>query len=135
MDSITLIVAALAAGAGLGVHGTASAMVRDACAGLKALVRRGLGGGPGAEWVLARHEQALQTWQAPFIAELAETGADSDRDLIAAADALLHLVSEAKGEPGKYTFDVRRLGACTSGTTAGRTARSAFRQAVRGRGR
>jgi hypothetical protein len=134
MDPITLIVAALAAGAGLGVD-TASAMVRDACAGLKALAKKGLGGGPGAEWVLAKHEQALQTWQAPFIAELAETGADSDRDLIAAAEALLHLVSEAKGEPGKYTFDVRELRACTSGTTTGRTAHSTFRPAARGRGR
>jgi hypothetical protein len=107
MDPITLIVTALAAGAALGVKDTASAMVTDAYAGVKALVKKRLGEGPGAELVLARHEQAPETWQAPLMAELAETGADGDRDLIAAAQALLDLVGEAEGRAGKYTADVR----------------------------
>jgi hypothetical protein len=106
MDPITLIVTALAAGAALGVKDTASAMVRDAYAGLKALVRKRLGDGPGTELVLANHEQAPETWQAPLMAELAETGADRDRDLIAAAQALLDLVGKAGGSR-KYTVDVR----------------------------
>jgi len=96
----------LAAGAALGVQDSASAMVKDAYASLKALVRRRLGGDPGAELVLARHEQAPETWQAPLMAELARTGADGDGDLIAAAKALLDLVGEAGGA-GKYTVDVR----------------------------
>ena len=107
MDPITLIVTALAAGAALGTQDTVSAMVKDAYAGLKALVKKRLGGGPAAELVLARHEQAPETWQAPLMAELAETGADGDRDLIAAAQALLDLVGEAEGRAGKYTADVR----------------------------
>ncbi len=78
-------------------------MVKDAYARLKAMVKRRLGGDPGAEMVLARHEQAPETWQAPLMAELARTGADGDGDLIAAAKALLDLVSQA----GKYTVDVR----------------------------
>jgi hypothetical protein len=105
MDPITLIVTALAAGAALGVQDTVSAMVKDAYAGLKALVRKRLGGGPGAELVLTRHEQAPETWQAPLMAELAEAGADSDRDLIAAAQALLDLVAGAEGRTAKYTVD------------------------------
>ena len=56
--------------------------------------------------VLAKHEQAPETWQAPLMAELAQTGADSDRDLIAAAKALLDLVG-GLGKAGKYTVDVR----------------------------
>ena len=107
MDPITLIVTALAAGAALGAQDTVSAMVRDAYAGLKVLVKRRLGGRPGAELVLASHEQAPETWQAPLMAELAETGADGDRDLIAAAQALLDLVGGAEGRTGKYTVDVR----------------------------
>jgi hypothetical protein len=103
MDPITLIVTALTAGAALGVQDTASAMVKDAYAGLKALVRRRLGGDPGAEMMLARHEQAPDTWQAPLRAELARTGAEGDADLIAAARTLLDLV----GESGKYVVDVR----------------------------
>jgi hypothetical protein len=107
MDPITLIVTALAAGAALGVTDTASAMVKDAYAGLKTLVKERLGGGPGAELVLTRHEQAPEAWQAPLMAELAETGAERDRDLIAAAKALLDLIGESRGEAGKYTVDVR----------------------------
>jgi len=106
MDPITLIVTALAAGAALGLQDTASAMVKDAYAGLKALVRRRLGGDQSAELVLSRHEQAPETWQAPLMAELARAGADGDGDLIAAAKALLDLVGEA-GRAGKYTVDVR----------------------------
>ncbi len=106
MDPITLIVTALAAGAALGVQDTASAMVKDAYASLKALVRRRLGGDPGAELVLTRHEHAPETWQAPLMAELARAGADGDGDLIAAAKALLDLAGEAGGA-GKYTVDAR----------------------------
>jgi hypothetical protein len=106
MDPITLIVTALAAGAALGVQDTASAMVKDAYASLKALVRRRLGGDPGAELVLSRHEKAPETWQAPLMAELARAGADGDGDLVAAAKVLLDLVGEAGGA-GKYTVDVR----------------------------
>ncbi len=106
MDPITLIVTALAAGAALGVQDTASAMVQDAYSGLKALVRRRLGGDPGAELVLSRHEQAPETWQVPLMAELARARADGDGDLIAAAKALLDLLGEAGGA-GKYTVDVR----------------------------
>lgn len=107
MDPITLIVTALAAGAALGAQDTVSAMVKDAYAGLKALAKKRLGGRPGAELVLARHEQAPETWQAPLMAELAETGADGDRDLIAAAQALLDLIGGAEGRAGKYTVDAR----------------------------
>jgi hypothetical protein len=106
MDPITLIVTALAAGAALGVQDTASAVVRDAYASLKALVKRRLGGDPGAELVLSRHEQAPETWKAPLIAELAQAGADGDSDLIAAAKALLDLVDEAGGA-AKYVVDAR----------------------------
>jgi len=106
MDPITLIVTALAAGAALGAQDTVSAMVKDAYAGLKVLVKRRLGGRPGAELVLARHEQAPETWQAPLMAELAESGADGDRDLIAAAQAVLDLLGGADRRTGKFTVDM-----------------------------
>jgi hypothetical protein len=107
MDPITLIVTALAAGAALGVKDTASAAVKDAYTGLKVLVRNRLGGRQGAELVLARHEQAPETWQAPLMAELAGARADRDPDLIAAAQALLDLAGDAGGRAGKYTVDAR----------------------------
>jgi hypothetical protein len=107
MDPITLIVTALAAGAALGVKDTASSAVKDAYAGLKALVTKRLGGRPGAELVLAKHERAPATWQAPLMAELGEARADSDPDLVAAAQALMRLVDDAGARAGKYTVDVR----------------------------
>ena len=107
MDPVTLIVTALTAGAALVAQDAVSAMVTDAYAGLKALVKKRLGGRPGAELVLAGHEQAPERWQALLMAELAGSGADGDRDLITAAQALLDLVGEAKGQTGKYTVDAR----------------------------
>jgi hypothetical protein len=106
VDPITLIVTALVTGAAQGVRDDVSAMVKDAYASLKALVKKRLGGGADAELVLAKHEQSPGTWQAPLMAELAESGADRDHDLIAAAKALLDLASEAGGV-GKYTVDVQ----------------------------
>lgn len=107
MDPITLIVGALAAGAALGISDTASSAIKDAYAGLKALVRKRLGGRPGAELVLAKHEQAPETWRAPLMAELDEAGASHDAGLMAAAEALMRLVDEAGARAGKYTVDVR----------------------------
>ena len=107
VDPIALVVTALAAGAALGLKDTASSAVRDAYAGLKALVTKRLAGRPGAEVVLSQHEKAPQTWQAPLIAELDEAGAGDDLDLAAAARALMNLVDEAGARAGKYTVDVR----------------------------
>ena len=75
MDPITLIVTALAAGATLGVTETVSSAVNDAYASLRALVRKRFAGGPTAELVLARHETAPETWQAPLEAEMWEARA------------------------------------------------------------
>ncbi len=107
MDPITLIVTALASGAASGTADAASSAVKDAYAGLKALVGRRLGGRPDAELVLARHEQAPEVWQAPLVAELADAGADRDLDLVRAARALMTLVDGAGARAGKYTVDVR----------------------------
>jgi hypothetical protein len=107
MDPITLIVTALAAGAALGLKDTASSAIKDAYAGLKALARKRLAGRPDADVVLCQHEKAPQTWQAPLMAELDEAGADRDRDLVAAAQALMSLVDAAGAGAGKYTVDVR----------------------------
>ncbi len=107
MDPITLIVTALATGAALGITDTASSAVKDAYTKLKALVRKRLGGRPDAELVLARHEEAPETWRAPLMAELDQAGADYDSGLVAAAEALMRLVDKAGARAGKYAVDVR----------------------------
>jgi RIP homotypic interaction motif len=107
MDPITLIVTALAAGAALGITDAASSAIKDAYAGLKALVMKQLGSRPDAELVLARHEQAPETWRAPLMAELDQARAGDDARLVAAAEALMRLVDEAGARAGKYAVDVR----------------------------
>jgi hypothetical protein len=107
MDPITLIVAALAAGAASGLTDTASSAIKDAYAGLKALVRKKLGGGASTDMILAEHEQAPQTWKDPLAAKLAGAAADQDDSLIAAAQALMSLVDAAGAQAGKYSVDAR----------------------------
>jgi hypothetical protein len=108
MDPITLIVTALAVGAAQGLKDSASSAVRDAYAALKSLVKSRLAGRPNAEVLLARHEEAPETWQAPLMAELSEAGADRDADLATAAQALMNLVDEAGTRAGRYAVDARR---------------------------
>jgi hypothetical protein len=107
MDPITLIVTALAAGAASALQDGASAVVKDAYARLKALVTKRLADRPKGELVLAEHETAPQTWQAPLAAELSAVGANNDADLAAAAQALMSLVDEAGARSGKYVVAVR----------------------------
>jgi hypothetical protein len=107
MDPITLIVTALAAGAALGIKDSASSAVADAYAGLKSLVQKRLASRPDAVLVLARHEEAPETWQRPLIAELDSAGVAGDPDLVAAAQALMRLLDDSGTRTGKYTVDVR----------------------------
>src|SRR5262247_627540 len=95
MDPITLIVTALAAGAALGVKDTASAAVKDAYEGLKALVKKRFAGRRDGELVLARYEEAPDSWEGPLTAELTAVRADSDAKLVAAAQAVMRLADEA----------------------------------------
>ena len=101
MDPVTLIVTALAAGAVLGLKDVTSAAVKDAYAGLKALVKKRFAGRPKGELALAEHEGS-QTWDEPLAAELAAAGADRDDELVTAAQALMRLVDEEGFEAGKY---------------------------------
>ena len=102
MDPVTLIVAALVAGAAAGLKDTASSAVKDAYNGLKGLVQRKLGARPDGELVLARHEQDPQIWDKPLAQELTASGAGDDPALVAAAQALMQLLDAAGSAAGKY---------------------------------
>ena len=106
MDPVTLIVTALAAGAASALQDGTSAAVKDAYMRLRAAVRNRLAGRPDGELVLARHEAAPQTWQAPLTEELSESGAGDDAGLTAAAQALMELLDAAGSKAGKYAVVV-----------------------------
>jgi hypothetical protein len=107
MDPITLIVTALAAGAASALQDGTAAAVKDAYARLRALVERRFAGRPKGELVLAEHEAAPQTWEAPLAVELSAAGAGEDSDLVSAAQALMSLVDEVGARSGKYAVVVR----------------------------
>jgi hypothetical protein len=70
VDPVSLIVAALAAGAVAGAQTTATDAVKDAYTGLKELVRRRLSGRESGRVALARHEDKPQQWAGALEAEL-----------------------------------------------------------------
>jgi hypothetical protein len=106
MDPVTLIVTALAAGAASALQDGTSTAVKNAYARLRALVARRFASRPEGELVLARHESAPETWEAPLAAELSAVGAEGDTDLVAAAQALMSLVDQAGARAGKYVVAV-----------------------------
>jgi hypothetical protein len=106
MDPVSLIVTALAAGAASAVQDGASEAVKEAYRRLRDAVRRRLGGRPDGELVLARHEAAPDTWQAPLEAELSQAGAGNDTGLVDAARALMELVDAAGSRAGKYVVTI-----------------------------
>lgn len=106
MDPVTLVVTALATGATLGLKDTASAAVKDAYGSLKALVARRLAGRRDGDLVLARHQEAPQTWEGPLTTELTAAGAADDQGLVAAAQALMNLIDESGSRAGKYAVRI-----------------------------
>jgi hypothetical protein len=102
MDPITVIVAALAAGAIAALQETASLAVKEGYAGLKSLIQECFAGRPEAELALAKYEQKPDVWQAPLKDELAEAGVDKDPAVVQAASQLLKLVQPQQVARGKY---------------------------------
>ncbi len=107
MDPVSVVVAALAAGAVAGAQGTAADVVKDAYATLKALVRRRFAGRPSGETALVQHEVKPEAWQGALEAELVEVDAGRDTALVEAAQRLMALLDPEGSRLGKYRVDAR----------------------------
>lgn len=111
MEPISLILAALAAGASAGALDALKDDVKEkaeaAYAKLRGLVTRRVAGNPVAETALAQYEVNQKTWEAPLADELARSGAAGDAELLAVAKALMEFVDRPGAESGKYTVTVR----------------------------
>jgi hypothetical protein len=108
MDPISIIVAAVAVGAIAGVKDTAGQVVKDAYAGLKALLYRRFAGNREAEAALDRSEHLIGADQAQLAQHLRAAGAADDPELVTAAQAVLRRADPAGARAGKY--DVRITG-------------------------
>ena len=106
MDPVSVVLAALAAGATAAAKDTASQAVKDAYAGFKALVKKRFEKKPQAEVVLAEYEHDPDTWEKPLQKLLVETGADQDEALVRQAQQVLKLVNPQQASQGKYNVQI-----------------------------
>jgi hypothetical protein len=110
MDPITLIVAALAAGASSGAVSALQDDVKDAVtsayAKLRGLLKKRVAGNQAAEVALVKYEANPKAWEAPLADELNELGAGDDAEIVAAAQALMELVDQAGARVGKYNVTI-----------------------------
>jgi hypothetical protein len=108
MDPVSLVIAALMAGAGAGVTSAASSVVTDAYAGFKALLRRRIASRQaGAEAVVDRETADSRVWEAELVPVLEAAEVGRDEQLMAAAQQVLALVDPAGASAGKYLIDLR----------------------------
>jgi hypothetical protein len=106
MDPISLILAALAAGATAAVKDTAGEAVKDAYAGLKALVRRRFGADSKAEAELEALERQPEADPVALRAQLEGAGADHDDEILRVARELLEQLDPDGARAGKYRVNV-----------------------------
>jgi hypothetical protein len=107
VDPVSLIVAALAAGAVAGAQNTATDAVKDAYTGLKELVRRRLSGRMASEKALAQHDDSPLQAREALEAELVAVGAGDDAAVVDAAQRLMALLDPTGTQTGKYVVDLR----------------------------
>lgn len=104
VDPVSLIVTALVAGVAAGGKDAVSSLVKDAYAGLKALVVRRVAAQPAGQAAVEEHEKDPETWRAPVTKALAESGAATDDELLAAARRVLELTDPEGTAAGSYTI-------------------------------
>ncbi len=111
MEPITLILAALAAGASTGVIDALKDNAKDAAkaayAKLRGLVGKKVAGNAVAETALAQYDANPKVWEAPLSDELTKVGVADDKELIAAAQALMDLLDQAGAKSGKFNVTIK----------------------------
>jgi hypothetical protein len=104
MDPVSLIEAALAAGAAASAQETTNQAVKDAYAGLKTLLSRLFVGKPKAEVILDEYETDHETYEKPLRKLLTEAQVDQETDLLAAAERVITLTQPQQIGMGKFTI-------------------------------
>lgn len=110
MDTITLIVTALSAGASAGAIDSLSddikSSAKDAYIKMRHLVMRRAHGDAGTAIVIAEHSSDPKTHEVSLAQKLAELNAGEDEELVKAAKSLIELLSRASAGSNKYHFSV-----------------------------
>jgi hypothetical protein len=113
MEPITLILAALAAGASSGVLDSLKDSAKEAATAayqrVHDLVRQRFRGNASAEVMLAEHQADPETYAGPLAKKLSQAGAADDTELVAAATALMELIDQTGAKAGKYNVTMSNV--------------------------
>ena len=111
MESIALIIGALAAGSAAAAKDTASQPVKDAYAGFKSLIQKRFADKkkPEGEMTLAKYEEKREVWEEPLKDALVEIRAHNADEIIKAAESLkkfLEETPEGREAVSKYLLNI-----------------------------
>jgi hypothetical protein len=110
MDTITLIVTALSAGASAGAIDSLSddikSSAKSAYIRMRHLVMRRAHGDANTAIVIAEHSSDPKPYEASLAQKLAELNAGEDQELVEAAKSLLELLNRAGAGSNKYHVSV-----------------------------
>ena len=118
MEPISLILAALAAGATAAAKDTASQAVKDAYEGLKTLIKRKFGGQAGAEAALDGYAAKPEVWKEPVKDALQTTAAAHDAEILKAATELMTKLDPQGAAAGKYSVTAESIQGMVQGDHA-----------------
>jgi ABC-type glycerol-3-phosphate transport system substrate-binding protein len=117
MDPITLIAAALAAGAAASVKITTEEATKDGYKAFKGMIQRKLASNPAAKVVWEEHEKDPDTYAAPLKKLLGAAAVDQDAAILDAARALLEKIDAQPGSGPVITQSISNVKyAATSAT-------------------
>src|SRR4051794_12951293 len=106
MDTVTLVITALSTGSAASVKDTASESLKDAYAGLKALIQQKFAGKAPAEIALAQHEAKPDVWRTPLEEELREVELFQDKNIIKASQRIMTLIQPQQAFYGKFDVPI-----------------------------
>lgn len=109
MDPVTLILAALAAGASKGLTDAAATAIGDTYQQLKAAIKSRFAGDPKAENTLEDYLDDPDTYQKPMTKQVTNAELDTDDQILQLAKTVLENADPAGTKIGKYNIDMRHV--------------------------
>src|SRR5262249_19171788 len=107
MDPVSVIVAALIAGAGVGAKDVASAAVKDTYQALRRLVESRLAPRSDIAALLDGQDNDGSDRERRLMDVVVDSGVDRDPEVITSAERLLALMDTKRPEESKYSVDLR----------------------------